>query len=262
MEGKSKKEICRDLTKAQIPTVKGGVWHHTNITNILKNITYTGQLLLQKVYIQNPITKKVMKNTGEFPQYLLEENHAAIIDQETFDEVKNELERRKEFRKYGDRSMNARALTDTIKCPHCGCDYKYINHPKSTPSEYWMCSTKRSGKSKNPCMVKGIINHIILLKACEEVLGLEELDPDVFTEKVDHIEVPETHTLVFYLKNGETITKMCKSTGHKDSWTAERRAKQSEFMKKESIRRKQVTNNGKSDNHSSHSQSIQPDTQQ
>lgn len=49
------------------------------IRNMLKNITYTGNFLFQKQYIEDPITKVQKYNKGELPQYFVEDTHEAII---------------------------------------------------------------------------------------------------------------------------------------------------------------------------------------
>ncbi|WP_322175974.1 hypothetical protein [Acutalibacter caecimuris] len=46
----------------------------SNIKLILTNITYTGNLLLQKEFIKDPITKHKKKNRGELPQYYVEKS--------------------------------------------------------------------------------------------------------------------------------------------------------------------------------------------
>lgn len=69
----------------------------SNIKVILTNITYTGNLLPQKEYIEDPLTKKRKKNRGELPQFYVEGTHEAIIDKETFDYVQAEMARRKSW---------------------------------------------------------------------------------------------------------------------------------------------------------------------
>ena len=42
---------------------------------VLTNVTYTGNLLLQKEFIEDPFTKKRRKNKGQLPQYFVENTH-------------------------------------------------------------------------------------------------------------------------------------------------------------------------------------------
>ena len=54
-------------------------------------------------------------------------------------------------------------------------------------------------------------------------MGLEEFDEKTFLDRVDKIVVPEQHTMVFHMKNGEEITRYWTSTAKTDWWTPERR---------------------------------------
>lgn len=56
----------------------------SNIKVVLTNITYTGNLLLQKEFIEDHITKRRKKNRRELPQYFVENTQKPIIDMETF----------------------------------------------------------------------------------------------------------------------------------------------------------------------------------
>ncbi len=95
LDGKSRIETGRELTAEGIKTRGGYPWVDSNIKVILTNILYTGNLLLQKEYVSDPIFKQRRKNRGELPQYYVENTHEAIIDKETFDYVQNEMARRK-----------------------------------------------------------------------------------------------------------------------------------------------------------------------
>lgn len=47
---------------------------------MLGNEKYKGDVLLQKSYTVDFLTKKRVVNNGEIPQYYVEESHPAIID--------------------------------------------------------------------------------------------------------------------------------------------------------------------------------------
>lgn len=69
--------------------------------------------------------------------------------------------------------------------------------------------------------MKGAVPVEVLHEECAAVLSLEELNEAVFLEKVDKILVPEHHTMIFYLKDGQTVTRHWVSTAKKDCWTDE-----------------------------------------
>lgn len=59
-----------------IKTVTGnGKWHDTVIAKILQNEKYMDDVLQQKTYTVDFLTKKRVKNDGIVPQYYIEDNH-------------------------------------------------------------------------------------------------------------------------------------------------------------------------------------------
>lgn len=60
-------------------------WTLSSIRNILTNEKYCGDVLLQKTYISDCISRKVIKNTGQLPMYLVQNHHEGIVSRETFD---------------------------------------------------------------------------------------------------------------------------------------------------------------------------------
>lgn len=94
LTGKTPRKIARDLNDEGITTRAGCLWSDFGIRTILKNITYTGNMLLQKGFVDDPISKRRKKNNGELPRYLAENTHEAIIDKSIFDAVQSEFIRR------------------------------------------------------------------------------------------------------------------------------------------------------------------------
>ena len=69
-------------------------WTITAIRGILTNEKYCGDVLLQKTYISDCISRKVIRNTGQLPMYLLQNHHDGIVERKTFDAVQTEMARR------------------------------------------------------------------------------------------------------------------------------------------------------------------------
>lgn len=92
--GRTPRKIASDLNTDGITTRAGCQWSDFSIRTILKNITYTGNMLLQKSFVDNPITKRRKRNNGELPSFLAENTHEAIIDKSVFDAVQSEFTRR------------------------------------------------------------------------------------------------------------------------------------------------------------------------
>jgi len=236
LDGKSRLETEREFAAEGITTREGCRWVDSNIKQVLTNVTYTGNLLLQKEFIEDPIGKHRRKNHGELPQYYVENTHEAIIDKETFDYVQAEIARRKELGPFANKSLATCCFTGKIKCPHCGLSYMHEHRTdRGTSQEFWTCGSRKLPASKRAarpkCPNKGSINHKNLIKACNEVLGLTEFDEQTFLDKVEHIEVPEGYVLDFFMKDGTVIRKPCPNTGHQDCWTKEYREKVSRKRK-------------------------------
>ena len=225
LDGKSRLETEREFAAEGITTRGGYRWMDSNLKVVLTNITYTGNLLLQKEFIADPISKHRKKNRGQLPQYYVEGTHPAIIDKATFDYVQNEMARRKELGPLANKSLNTSCFTGKLKCPACHISYVHNLRRDKGFQEFWTCGSRK--KSGRHCGIGGTINHKNLKKACAEVLGLEAFDDDAFLARVDFITVPRRYVLAFHLKDGSVVMKDCPNTGHKDCWTAEYRAKTS-----------------------------------
>ena len=248
LDGKSRLETEREFAAEGVTTREGCRWVDSNIRVVLTNVTYTGSLLFQKEYVENPITKRKRKNRGELPQYYVQDTHPAIIDKATFDFVQAEMVRRRELGVLANKSINTCCFTGKIKCPYCGVSYMHSNRKDRGGLEFWNCGSKKKKKVGKGCPVGGTINHKHMVRVCAEVLGLDEFDEEVFLEKVDHVEVPKRYTLEFHMADGGTVTRECLNTGHRDCWTPERRAAQAEFMKKENAKRRAVRERGEESN--------------
>lgn len=125
LDGKSRLETEREFAAEGITTREGCRWVDSNIKVVLTNVTYTGNLLLQKEFISDPISKQRKKNKGQLPQYYVEDTHPAIIDKATFDYVQKEIARRKELGPRANKSLNLTCFSGMLKCPHCGQSYMH-----------------------------------------------------------------------------------------------------------------------------------------
>lgn len=102
-------------------TRHGTHWVKSEIQVILRNYTYTGNLILQETYRKNYISKKIKINNGEHAKNLVEDNDEAIIDLNTFITVQDEIRRRNANTISID---NSYPLTGMLECSRCGNSYK------------------------------------------------------------------------------------------------------------------------------------------
>ena len=232
LSGLSAETTEKQLAEMGVKSYKGQHFGSTSIRQILGNITYTGNLLFQKEYVVDPISKKSKINRGELPQYWVEDTHEAIIPMETYQAVQAEKARRRELGALANWSINTSCFTSKIKCGCCGKSYQRSNRKgrKDPNANYtiWICGTRR--KSGNAHCRNKDIPETMLKQACATVLGLDEFDESVFSERIERIEVPAPNEMLFYFKDGRTVLHHWESTLRKDCWTDERRAAKGRYV--------------------------------
>ena len=132
LAGSSVRMIRDDLKGRGILTIKGNQdWADSSVRNILTNEKYCGDVLMQKSFRSDCITRKVIINTGQRPMYLVQNCHEAIVDRGTFDAVQAEFARRGAIqspsKKRGPTGKGVYtskyALSDRLVCGECGTMY-------------------------------------------------------------------------------------------------------------------------------------------
>ena len=220
--GNSLYKIAKGLNADGISTKRGYQWDSTAIQRILKNITYTGNILHQKQYVVDPISKVRKNNHGELPQYYVESTHDDIIDKSEFDCIQDIMKEKKNQKPWMCHQSGIDFFRSKIVCKKCGCKFWHqVGHKEHKNVHYWRHSTY---KSKDIC-IRGQINHNSLLKITADICGLEKYDASVFSENIEEIYVLESNALEFHLSDGRIITRDFINTGRADYWTPEHRAK-------------------------------------
>ena len=145
--------ILEYLNANSIPNISGGSqWAKNAVNSILTNEKYCGDVLLQKTYIDDCINKKVKKNTGQLPMYLVQNLHEGIISRETFDAAQAELARRSAGRSPSkknaptgrSRYSSKYALSDRLYCGECGTRYQRCTWRNRDGSKriVWRCVSR------------------------------------------------------------------------------------------------------------------------
>ena len=133
LSGTPVRGIQEYLNANSVPNINGeSKWARSAIDSILTNEKYCGDVLLQKTYIDDCINKKVKKNTGQLPMYLVQNHHEGIISRETFDAAQAELARRSAGKSPSkknaptgrSRYSSKYALSDRLYCGECGTRYQ------------------------------------------------------------------------------------------------------------------------------------------
>ncbi len=206
--------IARRLNDEGIPSRFGGKWDQRVISKILANYTYTGNLLLQKTYRENHITKKKLMNNGELPKYHVEEAHEAIIDMDTFRAVQEEKARRSA--KFTKKQKKPHLFTSLLVCDVCGKNYR---RKVTRGSTMWVCRTYDSA-GKAFCDSKQIPEDI-LLEVTADVLGQPDFTEETLRSQITSILVCKGNELIFRFHDGREVTRQWRDRSRSRSWTDE-----------------------------------------
>ena len=149
--GASLRNLQDWLEEKQIKTVLGeSKWTTTSIKSILTNEKYCGDVLLQKTFRTDVISKKVIKNVGQMAQYYMPDHHEAIVSREQYNAVKAEMARRSALRSPSKTAVTGRscytskyALSDRLVCGECGTLYRRCTWT-SLGRKYpvWRCTSR------------------------------------------------------------------------------------------------------------------------
>ena len=159
LSGTPVRGIQEYLNANSVPNINGeSKWARSAIDSILTNEKYCGDVLLQKTYIDDCINKKVKKNTGQLPMYLVQNHHEGIIGRETFDAAQAELARRSAGKSPSkknaptgrSRYSSKYALSDRLYCGECGTRYQRCTWRNRDGSKriVWRCVSRVDYGSK------------------------------------------------------------------------------------------------------------------
>ena len=238
LDGMGSERIMRVLNAEGVPAPEGGLWNAGTIMMMLRNEKYAGDLLLQKSYVNNHVEKKQLPNRGELPQYFVAEDHAPIIDRETFDAVQAEIARRS--------ILHTAKATDAVKrpdmpmgdriiCGICGKKYRRKITRQGTPyaAPVWICATfNYCGKAF--CASKQIPEQT-LMELIAAALGENRTADDV-----DRIEMQPENRVLFVFRDGHAEEHFWKDRSRRDSWDAERRKRAAEKTRAQRQRKEPI----------------------
>lgn len=150
LAGKGAYTIAKNLNAERIPTFRKVKWHSGTILGIATNEKYVGDVLLQKTYTDSQFNKH--KNTGQRDQYLVKDDHEAIISRSTFEAVTKIIRQHaleKNISQSAKKYTNRYTLSGKLICGQCGAILKRRIH---TAGNYkyvaWCCSTHLANKEK------------------------------------------------------------------------------------------------------------------
>ena len=188
LDGDSLERIKHRLEEAGIETTTGKkTWSTGTIYNILINEKIMGDVLLQKTFTADYLTKRRVKNSGQQKQYYVKNHHEAIIPKTVYYKIQEEIARRSSLKKAGTRKgktaqgvySSKYALTGIMVCNECGAHYRRTTWAKSGKKVIvWRCinrlehGTKRCHES--PTLKEEVIQEAIMGKLHSLSIDQEE----------------------------------------------------------------------------------------
>ena len=155
----------------------------SSIEHILRNEKYMGDVLLQKTYTVDFLTKKKKKNNGELTQYYITDNHPAIIPREDFLNAQLELARRNSKKKVSQKKTKSvlgkycskYALSERLVCGECGSMYRRTTWSKKGKKKVvWRCISRLEFGTKycqhSPTLSEQAL-HQAILQCVQTVVG-------------------------------------------------------------------------------------------
>lgn len=209
--------VTKKINEEGYLTRKNKKWNKSSVRYILTNYNYTGNLILQKTYTENHLTKKKKINNGHLPKYHVKESHEAIVSVTEYRKVQEELNKRDSLSGKR-RSPQKYPFTGMIVCDKCGTNYRR----KTTPYKHvWQCNNYiENGKAA--CDAKQVPEEI-LFEVSTDILELEEFNEDIFKKNIRSIKACDNNELVFTFNDETEVIKKWQNKPISESWTKEKR---------------------------------------
>ena len=200
--------IAKYMEEHHIPFSKDVYkWHASTVKSILRNEKYKGDALRQKTYTIDYLSKTAKKNRGEIAQYYIHNHHPAIIKEDIFDRLQDDLNHQVKDTDYI-RSRNY-LFSKRIICSCCHGYYGPILWHKGTNSEslVWRCNQKFKRDKSNRCITPSLKESYI------KDLIIDDINK-MFT---NNIKATIFNNLHRYLKNNKKASSYLKSIIDKDN---------------------------------------------
>ena len=194
-DGASLRNLKDWLEENQIKTVLGtDDWSISVIKGILTNEKYCGDVLLQKTFCTDVISKKIVKNVGQMAQYYMLDHHEAIVSREQYNAVKAEMARRSALRSPSKEAVTGRscytskyALSDRLFCGECGTLYRRkTRNVKGNIYHEWRCIS-RLEYGKKYCHESPTLREIPLQSAILAAINSAMSDKAALVDRIKNV---------------------------------------------------------------------------
>lgn len=222
LKGDSIRSILEWLKENEVRSSAGRYMTRSSLDHLITNPLYKGDLVLQKSYVADPISKHRKMNYGELPFYMVKGNHEAIIPPDIFEQVQEFRKSRKDNFFFVNNKGVERCFTGKIRCGICG--KTYWRRPKKPANGqtygYWRCSTKY--KKASLCASRPITDLTIYSLFCE-IFEVEEFDEKLFSETVKELVMQPDGSIQFCLNAGRKINKEWTGNPQERGWMDRKR---------------------------------------
>ncbi len=150
-----------------------------------------------------------MRNTGQRHSYYVSNSHVAIISDEIFDKVQEEMDKRSRVIYKEDGTVESKGkryngkylLGNILECGYCGTSYRRRTERGKV---VWRCGTRmENGRGK--CADSPTLNEEWIKEILEEIICERGIyDEGIIRAKVDRILVFSKYMDIYY-KNGDEI---------------------------------------------------------
>lgn len=201
LAGDTLRAIKAQLEAEQIPYITGEVaWNLSTLQSILQNEKYCGDVIMQKTFRKDCISKETVVNTGQLPKYWTQNHHEAIVSREIFDAVQEETARRKAMVSGTKKSAptglgkysSKHALTGLLICGECGTPYRRVVWTqKGMKRPVWRC-VNRLDHGKTLCKHSPTLDERPLQEAVLAAVNIlmsrkDELSNGVVSEMIQEL---------------------------------------------------------------------------
>ncbi len=208
LQGLSLGQIKPYLESMGIKIVTGNEhWDASTIQNMLQNEKYKGDTKLQKTYTEDFMTGKKMRNTGQMHSYYVSNSHPAIVSDEIFDKVHEEMNKRSRIVYKEDGTVeligkryNSKFLFGNIfEFGYCGSSYRRRTERGKI---VWRCGI-RMENGRDKFSDSPTLNEEGIKKNLREVVCVDkDYDEGIIRDKVNGILVFSKY-MDIYCKNGD-----------------------------------------------------------
>ena len=208
LQGLTPHTIGIAMTAAGIPSPGGkDKWNSATVRRMLSNEKYKGDMLLQKEFTVDFLSKKKKKNEGELPQYYVSNNHEPIIDPWLFDYVQEQLQKRTRTKEH--RYSGIGYLNSKIFCTKCGAAFGPRPwHSTSYNNIVWQCRNRYSDVECKTVNIYDNLLFYVLHDVARKKIVAKDIRTAIVEFAVDEVSPKKLKAIEQYLTDFETMSPL------------------------------------------------------